>query len=78
MTIDDADTKRQCIWASLVVWMRRPVDLSAAVARGPRLPAHAWSDDGGGADALRDVLSEAADGSHLVVRAVAVPDTLPG
>ena len=74
---DDADTKRQCIWASLVVWMRRPVDLSAAVARGPRLPAHAWSDDGGGADALRDVLSEAADGSHLVVRDVAVPDTLP-
>ena len=34
-----------CDWASMTLWLRVPIDLSAAVLSGPRLPEGQWVDD---------------------------------
>jgi hypothetical protein len=33
-----------CEWAALSIWLRQPVDVSAAVLDGPRLPETSWID----------------------------------
>ena len=34
-----------CDWAAMTLWLRQPVDLSAAVLNGPRLPEGSWGDE---------------------------------
>jgi tetratricopeptide (TPR) repeat protein len=70
-----------CEWASLTVWLRQPVDVSAAALDGPRLPAAKWSSD---ADALADVATlqsaltdEAFPGRPILLTGVTLPDRLP-
>lgn len=35
--------REACEWASMTLWLRQPVDLSAAVLSGPRLPHGRWT-----------------------------------
>ncbi len=39
------EERDECVWASLTVWLRCPLDLSPAVRTGPRIPAGAWTDE---------------------------------
>ena len=46
-----------CDWASLTLWLRRPLDLSSLPLLGPRIPASDWSGESlSGFDRLRDEL----------------------
>jgi len=72
-----------CLWASLAVWLRRPIDFSAALRLGPRLPEQAWveSDSGATGDpdpAVATAVREAIEGRSAVHVVPAVPATLPG
>jgi tetratricopeptide (TPR) repeat protein len=74
------DERRGCVWASLTVWLRQPVDLAAATADGPRLPADAWMDAAIGTPtaAFEEALRKAGEGRHHVLRGSSLPAALPG
>ena len=68
-------------WASMTVWMRQPLDLSATVLDGPRLPVQEWEpkrtgeDESGPTESclkLRKTLSEKA----VPGRPVLIPNTI--
>lgn len=35
--------RQSCVWASMALWLRCPLDLTGVLRQGPRLPAEAWS-----------------------------------
>jgi len=74
-----ADERRGCVWASLTVWLRQPLDCTAATREGPRLPAGAWTDAAGGAaeEPFRTALGRAGEGRHQVAAGVSLAATLP-
>lgn len=68
-------------WASMTVWMRQPLDLSAAVLDGPRLPVREWETERSGEDTgqptasslkLKKTVSEKA----VPGRPVLIPNTI--
>ncbi|HEY7499293.1 MAG TPA: hypothetical protein VH740_12305 [Vicinamibacterales bacterium] len=75
------DRLNSCEWAALTVWLRQPVDVTAALLDGPRVPAESWSGNAiGSADeqllelVLRD---EAFAGRPLLLAGANISAPLP-
>lgn len=73
------DERRSCVWAALTVWLRQPLDFTAATREGPRLPTGAWTDGSGdaAADPFRAALGRTGEGRHHVAAGLSLAATLP-
>jgi tetratricopeptide (TPR) repeat protein len=66
----------RCLWASLTVWLRRPLDLTPALRDGPRLPEDAWVAGAGRREELALLLSDPVPGRYTVRAPMEVPPAL--
>lgn len=68
-----------CVWASLTLWLRCPLDLSLSVKDGPRIPRAAWTDQPVEVeDELATKVRAAVAGRSEVVKGVRVPPQFSG
>ena len=73
------EDRYECVWASLTVWMRCPLELSLSVKDGPRIPRAAWTDQPLEVeDELAAKIRGAVAGRSEVVKGVRVPQQLSG
>ena len=72
------EDRYECVWASLSVWLRCPLDLSPSVKDGPRIPRAAWTDQPLDVDrALAARIRGAVAGRLEVIEGIRVPEQLP-
>jgi tetratricopeptide (TPR) repeat protein len=75
------DRLNSCEWAALAMWLRQPIDVTAATVDGPRLPERSWSDltiATADQSRLKSALDdEAHPGRALLLAGVNIPPPLP-
>jgi tetratricopeptide (TPR) repeat protein len=72
------EDRYECVWASLTVWLRCPLDVSPSVKDGPRTPREAWTDQSLDVErALAARIRGAVAGRLEVIEGVHVPERLP-
>ncbi len=72
------EDRYECVWASLTVWLRCPLDLSPSVKDGPRIPRAAWTDKPVDVDeGLVKRIRGAVAGRFEVIEGAHVPQQLP-
>lgn len=68
----------ECVWASLTVWLRCPLDLNPSVKMGPRVPRAAWTDQPLDVDrVLATEIRGAVAGRFEVIKDIRIPEQLP-
>lgn len=64
-------------WAAMTLWLRQPVDVSAAVLNGPRAPESRWSQTDGDANVEAKLRNKIGPGRAVLLTGYHVAGSLP-